>query len=167
MAIQHAFDGRSASLSHDGNTYVPAECKIRCLRDQIIVEPLDVPHSNVLAIVEHTKPVRGVVKAVGPGHYPKRYDHPDKHKRSKMWESKTFRPIEVQVGDVVELGGIEFGGYSFQTFLWGDKIHLICREADVSLIDEGAAPFWSTEEIEGVKKLARATLNAAIAKDFP
>lgn len=123
---------RSARLSHDGNTYVLAEAKIRCLRDHIIVEPLDVPHSKVLEIVENTRPVRGIVKAVGPGHYPKRYDHPEKHRRTKMWDSSAFQPTEVKVGDVVELGGIEFKGYSFQTFLWGDKTHLICREADVS-----------------------------------
>jgi co-chaperonin GroES (HSP10) len=135
MTIQTATGGRSARLSHDGNTYVPADAKIRCLRDQIIVEPLDVPHSKVLEIIEHTKPVRGVVKSVGPGHYPKRYNHPDKHQRSKMWDSKVFQPTEVKVGDIVELGGIEFGGYSFQTFLWGDKTHLICREADVSGIE--------------------------------
>jgi hypothetical protein len=35
------------------------------------------------------------------------------------------------------------------------------------LEDEEAAGFWSAEEIEGVKKLARTTLSAAIAKDFP
>ncbi len=128
--------GRSARLSHDGNTYVPAEATIRCLRDQIIVEPLDVPLSTTLQVIEHTRPVRGVVRAVGPGCYPKRYDHPEKHRRTKMWDSKVFQRTEVKVGDVVELGGIDLGGYAFQTFLWGTKIHLICREADVSLIDE-------------------------------
>jgi co-chaperonin GroES (HSP10) len=133
--IQDAPSGRSARLSHDGSTYIPAGARIRCLRDHIIVEPLDVAHSKVLEVIEHIKPVRGVIKAVGPGHYPKRYDHPDKHRRSKMWDSKVFQPTEVKVGDVVELGGIEFGGYSFQTFLWGDKTHLICREADVSGVE--------------------------------
>lgn len=127
---------RSAALSQDSATYVPAEAKIRCRRDYLIVEPLSVVHSAVLEVVELTKPLRGVVRAVGPGVYPKRYNTPDKHTRSKMWESKAFQPCQVKVGDEIELGGIEFGGYSFQTFLWGSKKHLIVREADVSGIVE-------------------------------
>lgn len=123
---------RSAALSQESSTYVPADAKIRCRRDYIIVEPLPVVHSDVLEVVEHTKPLRGVVKAVGPGHYPKRYNTPDKHTRSRMWESKAFQPCDVKVGDFIELGGVEFGGYSFQSFLWGSKKHLIVREADVS-----------------------------------
>jgi hypothetical protein len=129
--------GRSAELSWDSLAYVPADKTIRCLRDQMIVEPLDVDHRVSIIIKEFTKPLRGIVKAVGPGHYPKRYDHPDKHKRTKTWDSKAFQPTQVQVGDVVELGGYEYGGYNFQTFFWGDKLHLICREADVSGICNG------------------------------
>lgn len=124
--------GRSAELSWASLAMVDAAQTIRCRRDYIVVEPLEVDHRTTLIVKEHTKPLRGIVKAVGPGHYPKRYDHPDKHKRTKTWDSKTFQPTEVKVGDVVELGGYEYGGYSFQTFLWGEKVHLICREADVS-----------------------------------
>ena len=133
MAIQTK--GRSASLSYDGCTLVAAHEKIRCLRDNMVVEPLHVEHSLILDVIEFKKPLRGVVKAVGLGHYPKRYDHPDKHKRTKMWDSKTFQPTEVKVGDIVELGMVNGDGYSFQTFLWGDKVHLICREADVSGVE--------------------------------
>lgn len=103
----------------------------------MVVEPLPAALSPNLQIVEHTKPVRGIVKAIGPGHYPKRYNHPDKHVRNKMWDSKSFQPTECRVGDIVELGGIEFRGYSWQTFLWGSKVHLICREADVSGVCDG------------------------------
>ena len=127
---------RSAALSQESATYVPADTKIRMRRDYIIVEPLPVVHSAVLEVVEHTKPLRGVVKAVGPGHYPKRYNHPDKHTRTKMWDSNTFQPCDVKVGDEVELGGVEFGGYSFPSFMWGAKKHLIVREADVSGVVE-------------------------------
>lgn len=123
---------KSAELSQASRTFIRADEKIRCLRDQIVVEPLPVDHGGVIEVVEHTKPLRGIVKAVGPGHYPKRYDHPDKHRRTKMWDSKQFQPTEVKVGDVVELGGYEYGGYGFQQFMWGDKMHIICREADVS-----------------------------------
>lgn len=124
--------GRTAALSHDSLTDVPSDKQIRCLRDWMVIEPVDVVLSTVLIIREDTKPLRGIVKAVGPGCYPKRYDHPDKQKRRKMWSSKTFRPTEVKVGDVVELGGYDIGGYAFQTFRWGDVMHLLCREEDVS-----------------------------------
>lgn len=128
---------RSAELSHTSNTHVEAGLKIRPLRDQIIVEPLDVWHSDVLIVIEPTKPVRGIVKAVGPGHYPKKYDHPDKSKRTKMWDSTVFQPTQVKVGDIVNLGSPQGSrGYAFQSIMWGDKLHIICREADVALIEE-------------------------------
>ena len=138
MTILKAPDGRSGELSHASSTYVRSDEKIRCLRDQIVVEPLPVEHSKLLAVVEHTKPLRGIVKAVGPGHYPMCYDHPDKHRRTKMWRSTTFQPTQVKVGDIVELGGIRENGrimgYAFPQILWGDKVHVIAREADVSAI---------------------------------
>lgn len=128
----------SAELSYKSSTRIPAGVSISPLRDQIIVEPLDVDHGVSFAVIEHTKALRGIVKAVGPGHYPKRYDHPDKHRRSKMWDSKHFRPTEVKVGDIVELGGYGLDdrggmhkGYSFQEFSWGGVMHVACREADI------------------------------------
>lgn len=135
MSIQRQ-SANSAELSYQGNTHVEAGLKIRPLRDQIIVEPLDVWHSDTLIVIEPTKPVRGIVKAVGPGHYPKKYDHPDKSKRTKMWDSNVFQPTEVKVGDIVNLGSPQGArGYSFQTLMWGDKLHIIAREADVCGIE--------------------------------
>ena len=141
MPVQLARNGRSAELSYAPSTYVAPEQRIRPLRDFLVVEPLDVEHSAILTVVEDTKPLRGVVKAVGPGHYPLRYDHQDKHKRTKMWRSRSFQPTEVRVGDIVELGCVKLDGrvhgYSFQQIMWGSKMHLICREADVSgIVDE-------------------------------
>jgi len=146
MGIKHTSQ-TSAELSYESKTQIAATMNIRLLRDQIIVEPLPVDHSRVLAIIEYTKPLRGIVKAVGPGHFPWKYDSPDKHRRTKMWRSKTFQPTEVKIGDIVELGG--YGeddrgglhrGYAFQQFYWGDKMHIICREADVGCIIEQEAP---------------------------
>lgn len=137
MNVDHAADGRSARITHDSRTDVPADKMIRPLRDQIIVEPLNVVLSQLIVTREDTKPVRGVVKAVGPGHYPKLYDHEDKHRRTKMWDSDVFQPTTVKVGDVVELGGIDFRGYAFPTLYWGGKLHLICREQDVSGVLDG------------------------------
>lgn len=104
---------------------------LRVLADYLIVEPLDPEFSKVLQVIYKTKPLRGIVRAAGPGHYPRRYNHPEKHKRSKMWLSKRFQPNEVAVGDVIQLGGWQYGGYAFETFTWNGRVHLICREADV------------------------------------
>ena len=132
-------NGRSAELSFNGCTCVGKDEQIRPLWDQIVVEPLEVNHSTLIVVIEHTKPLRGIVKAVGPGHYPKRYDHPDKHRRTKFWYSKTFLPTQVKVGDVVNLGSPQDArGYNFQTFIWGQKPHLICREADICGVEDAA-----------------------------
>jgi hypothetical protein len=135
---------RGSRLTADTITRIDASAKIRPTFDHIVVEPLDACISSIIEVVNESKPVRGIVRAVGPGHYPKRYDHPDKHKRKKTWDSKHFRDTEVKPGDIVELGGGEIGGYSFQTFYWGDRIHLIASERDVAAIHtaelaEGAA----------------------------
>ena len=140
---------RSARVTHDSNTSVPAEAKLRPLRDQIIIEPLPRVHSQIILTHEDTKPLRGIVKAVGPGHYPKKYcschsicygngcRNPSKGERKWMWDSKVFHPIALKVGDVVELGGAEFKGYSFQNLNWGGVEHIICREMDVSGVIDG------------------------------
>jgi len=139
---------RSARVTHDTNTRVSADKAIRPLRDQIVVEPLNVVLSSVIVTHEDTQPLRGIVKAVGPGHYPKMYDHPDKHRRTKMWDSEVFQPTTVQVGDVVELGGYGHKGYSFQTFYWGDVKHLICSERDVSGVVDGLTAEQAREECQ-------------------
>jgi co-chaperonin GroES (HSP10) len=137
---------RSARIDHDSNTSIPAEAKLRPLGDQVIVEPLAVVLSSVIVTKEDTKPLRGIVKAVGPGHYPKVYDHPDKHLRTKMWDSEVFQPTALKVGDVVELGGYGIGGYAFQTLWWGGVKHLFCREADVSGVVDGMTADQAREE---------------------
>lgn len=133
MGILSAPNGRSGELSYVSSIFIRADQKIRPLRDHIIVEPLPVDHASVLQVFEGGKPVRGIVKAVGPGHYPKIYDHPDKHRRTRMRDSKYFLPTEVKIGDIVELGSPQgMRGYNFPQIVWGNKIHIICREADVS-----------------------------------
>jgi co-chaperonin GroES (HSP10) len=126
---------RGAQFASDSLTFIPESAKIRPLRDQMIVEPLDVVYSKYIFLEPKTKPLRGIVKAIGPGVYPKQYDYPDKHKRTKMWEGTVFRPCDVKVGDIVQLGGMQLGGYAFEQFWWGDRIHLHCREADVCGIE--------------------------------
>lgn len=111
--------------------YLPAGTKLRPLRDQIIVRALKWEPSAIIEVVDQTrKTLRGVVVAVGPGCYPKRYNKD----RSKMWDSRAFRPTEVKVGDVVELGGLEINGYLFQTLVIGTELHVLCREEDVCVV---------------------------------
>ncbi len=154
MTSQRAADGRSASIGHESRTAIPADAKLRPLRDQLIIEPLHVVLSKVIVTAENAKPMRGIVKAAGPGCYPKVYDHPDKHRRTKMWDSDVFRPTQVKVGDVVELGGYDrdsgMRGYAFQTFYWGDVLHLHCREEDVSLVVDGVTADEARAEAERV-----------------
>jgi co-chaperonin GroES (HSP10) len=115
------------------NAFIPQDHAIRPLRDNIVVEPLPWRPSAILEVASHRK-VRGIVRAVGPGTYPKRYDGP-KGKRTQSWDSKAFRPCDVKVGDVVELGGIELTEYLHKTFVWGDKTMILCQEADVAGIE--------------------------------
>ena len=119
-------------LGNECLTFVQASESIRPLRDTIIVEPLPI---SPTIIVEAWKPIRGKVLSVGPGTYPKRYNG-RKGQRTKSWDSKAFLPCDVKVGDLVELGGTEIGGYLFQTVRWGSKEVVVCREADVALIVE-------------------------------
>ena len=136
MSLKHAKDGRSASIQQDIRGRVEAHETIRCLRDVMIVEPLPVDHSEILEVVEWKRPLRGIVRAIGPGHYPTRYNHPDKHVRTKSWRSPAFQPTECKVGDIVELGMVGGDGYAFPQILWGNVVHIVCREADVSGVCE-------------------------------
>jgi co-chaperonin GroES (HSP10) len=124
-------------LGNELLTFVRANERIRPLRDQIIVEPLNWEPSKIIEVAYSGKPLRGKVLAVGPGKYPKRYDGP-KGKRTKTWDAKCFRPCDVKVGDVVELGGLELGGYLFATVRWGAKEVVVCTEDDVAIVQEDA-----------------------------
>lgn len=106
---------------------------LRPLRDQLIVKPLKWEPSKIIEVVSSKrKPLRGVVVAAGPGCYPKLYNKD----RSKSWDSAVFRPCEVKVGDMVELGGLEIDGYLFPQVMLGNEPHVICREADVAVVIE-------------------------------
>ena len=135
MSFKLSANGRGGELSASSLTYIAPDAQIRPLHDHIVVEPLGIEHSKILLVVDNIKPVRGIVKAVGPGHYPLRYDN-EKGRRTKMWRSSTFQPTQVKVGDIVELGAVNIdghiSGYSFQQIMYGTKMHIICREADVA-----------------------------------
>jgi len=127
--------GRGVRVGNELLTFVRADENIRCLRDHIVVEPLGIDHGTSLDVVYRGKPVRGVVRAVGPGTYPKRYNG-RKGQRTKSWDSKQFRPCDLKVGDIVDLGGLELGGYLFTRILWGERDVVVCREEDVAIVVE-------------------------------
>lgn len=128
-------EDRGHRIANDLNAYVPEDCQIRPMRNNIIVEPLPWKPSSIIEVVTESKPLRGKVLAVGPGCYEKKYNGP-KGARSKAWDSKHFTPTQVKVNDIVELGGLELKGYLFNTLLWGTKQVLICSEQDICGIIE-------------------------------
>jgi hypothetical protein len=116
-------------------TCLAAEDKIRPLRDQIILEPIPWPFSDIFEVVYTGRALRGIVRAIGPGVYEKRYNG-RKGVRTKSWDSNVYKPTEVKVGDIVQLGGLGIGGYLFTTFRWGDRDCVICSERDVTVVEQ-------------------------------
>lgn len=102
---------------------------LRPLRDHLIVRPLEWKPSTIIEVAGTThRPLRGVVVSAGPGCYPWKYSKD----RRRKWESLQFRPMQCRVGDTVELGGLEIGGYMFPQILIDSVVHVICREEDVT-----------------------------------
>lgn len=131
-------------VRRDGHTdnYIPASVAIRPLSDRIIVHPLDVTFSRTIQVIYKTQPVRGIILATGPGHYPIKYRWGIRNgKRVKIAAIHTGRrqPIVVKPGDIVELGGTHDTpdggtrrGYSWESFYWGDRFVIWATERDVA-----------------------------------
>lgn len=104
------------------------EGKIKPLGDRIVVKPLQVELSTTIEAHWRGKTLRGEVIAVGPGEFPNVYNRD----RSKVRKSNYFRRTEVKVGDIVELGGADIGGYAFPRIMLNGEEHLIASEKDVA-----------------------------------
>jgi co-chaperonin GroES (HSP10) len=104
---------------------------MRPMGDRIVVRPLPLLLSKVIEAAWSGKTVRGEVLAVGPGEYPNVYNRD----RSKVHRSMTFRPTEVKVGQVVHLGGMENGGYSFPEVMLNGETVIIASEKDICGIE--------------------------------
>lgn len=121
---------------------LPAGTQLRMMGDRILVKPLPVEHSQTLEVVTHTRPMRGVVVAVGPGMHPyKHRPHPYDRNKKTIVRSNHFLPTQVKVGDVVELGGanvFDGQGYQFPQVIIGTELHVICTERDVAGIVEAS-----------------------------
>lgn len=116
--------------------------QLRMRGDRLLVRPLKWEPSKIIEVVRHGRPLRGEVIAVGPGIYPvsKRVNLSDGRRRVEF--SRHFRPTEVRVGDVVELGGLNIfdgNGYQFTEVLVGAETMLICTERDVAGVIGGEA----------------------------
>ena len=107
--------------------------EVRPLRDQIIVKTHPPQWSPLLEIAWRGEATRGTVVAVGPGCYPNIHERGNKDGKPyrKVRQSRQFRKTEVNVGDTVELGGTEIGGYLWTHCNIGGEDHIICREQDV------------------------------------
>lgn len=135
--FEQSRSGRGVAMTDENITFIPAECELRPLRDQMIIEPLDVVHSRVLIVPPHKSAlIRGRVIRVGPGIYPNKYDHREKHKRTKVMAGTVFRPTTVKPGQIVHLDGRQSGKSAFDAFYWGERYCLHCREEDVAGVEE-------------------------------
>ncbi|CAB4121076.1 GroES chaperonin family [uncultured Caudovirales phage] len=127
-------------IRHGGETVhsIPAGSRLRPLRDQIVVRPLEIKLSETIIADWSGKPSRGEVIAVGPGHYPNIHERGERHGQPyhTVRQSKHFSPTQLKPGDIVQLGGMGIGGYLFQQIGIDGVDHVICREADVCLIEE-------------------------------
>lgn len=109
---------------------------LRPLRDQILVKVLPLKLSDTIHAYYQGNAVRGQVIAAGPGRYPNKYRTGTRDGKDfrTVCESPRFRPTEVKVGDIVELGGLERNGYLFQRLYIGGDEHVICSEQDIAIL---------------------------------
>jgi co-chaperonin GroES (HSP10) len=111
--------------------------QIKPMREKIIVRPLPPALSQTIAADWNGEAVRGEVIAVGPGTHPN--IHEKGTKDGKPWrrvrQLKAFRPCDVQVGDIVHLGGMEIGGYLWPHIMINGEDMIICSEQDVCGIE--------------------------------
>lgn len=114
--------------------------EIRMLGDRILLKPIDWEPSKIISVVRKGRPLRGQVMAIGKGHHPLKYrPHPDGKQRIVDY-AKRMRPVDVKVGDVVELGGLNVFdglGYSFPEVVVGNETMIICTERDVAGVLDG------------------------------
>lgn len=103
--------------------------------DRILLRPLKWEPSKILEVVRKGRPVRGEIVSIGPGHHPLKYKKDQNGQKKSFEYSKHFRPTELKVGDIVELGGLgtfDGVGYSFPEIVVGNETMLVIAERDVA-----------------------------------
>jgi hypothetical protein len=116
--------------------------QFRPVGDRILLRPLAWKPSDLIEVVRHGRALRGEVMAVGPGHNPAKYKPGPRGPRALMDYSRHFRPTEVRVGDIVELGGLNIfdgKGYDFTEVIVGTETMLVCTERDVAMVIDAHA----------------------------
>lgn len=114
----------------------PAGVKMRLLGDRILVKPLDWSPETQIHAIRAGRPVRGFVVSTGPGVHRKKYSAD----RSTVSDTATFIPMTVQVGQIVNWGGLNIydgAGYNFPEVVIGNEVHLLIQEQDVAFIENG------------------------------
>lgn len=111
--------------------------EVKPLREKLVLRPLPPSLSQTIAADWNGEAVRGQVVACGPGTYPR--IHEKGIKDGKPWrtvrELRAFRPCAVRVGDVVNLGGMEIGGYLWPHIFIDGVDHILISEQDVCGIE--------------------------------
>ena len=117
---------------------VPAGQTLRPLRDKILVKVESLELSDTIIAEWKGKPVRGRVVAAGPGRYPNIHTRGERHGESfhEIRASRQFRATEVRVGQMVEFGGMEIGGYPLQQIYLDGQLHILTSEQDVVGVHE-------------------------------
>lgn len=118
---------------------------LRMTSDRVLLKPLEWDGEDVhgkgsrIKVIRKGRPLRGIVKAIGPGHYPLKYIPTQHGPKGSYKLSKHFRPTEVKVGDQVEIGGLnafDGEGYSFPEVLYNGEKCIICQERDIAIVTE-------------------------------
>ncbi len=132
-----------ARINRDPLDSLPEDITLRPIGDKVIIQVDPDQYDTALAIVSADRPLRGTVVAIGPGELVKKYRHRwvysqgrETQERTESYWSTTFRATQTQVGDRVELGGRDIGGYLFDKLRIGGKDHVICTERDIAAIYE-------------------------------
>jgi hypothetical protein len=111
--------------------------------DWLIIEPLPPRLSQTIEANWNGEVVRGKVIAAGPGKYPNLHTRgfkPGKDGKSEQFrtvkKSKVFVPTEVKPGEIVNVGGMDIGGYLWKHVMVDGKDCVWVMEADVCFIED-------------------------------
>jgi hypothetical protein len=116
---------------------------IKPTEDWLIIKPIRPVLSQTIEANWNGEVSRGKVIAAGPGKYPNLHTRgfkPGKDGKPEQFrtvkKSKVFVPTEVKPGDVVNLGGIDIGGYLWKHVMVDGEDCVWVMEADVVFIEE-------------------------------
>lgn len=110
---------------------------LRMLGDRVLLRPLDPDWKSSLIVIRHGRAVRGEVLAIGPGLHPVSKRVKESPTRQRIEFSRHFRPTQVRVGEIVELGGLNIfdgKGYQFPEVIVNGVNCIIVTERDVAIV---------------------------------